>query len=335
MSLVAAPRLCETVGDRKLGEGVCSVQRLSHRYALEWAIRDISFEISERSVVGLLGSNGAGKSTLMNIMSGVLSATEGDVSVLGFSIKNEPLEAKRRIGFLPQQVPLYLECTVDEYLNHCAGLRGVSRKNVATAVDEAKAKVGVSHFSKRLIGALSGGYRQRVGIAGAILHNPSVVVLDEPTNGLDPNQILEIRKLIRAIASERTVLLSTHILSEVEAICDEIKMIERGQIVFEGDVNQYTSVLRSQSLIASFQTLPPSERVNAVDGVLDVETAGKNAIRMRLDAPAHEVSERLIRTAVRNGWQLVEIWVEKATLEEVFAALSEFNQIASDSIAHK
>lgn len=318
-----------------MSEVVCSVQNLSHQYALDWAIRDISFEISEPSIVGLLGSNGAGKSTLMNIMSGVLSATEGDVSVLGFSVKDDPLEAKRRLGFLPQQVPLYLECTVDEYLNHCAGLRGILRRDIARVVDQAKAKVGVSHFSKRLIGALSGGYRQRVGIAGAILHNPSVVILDEPTNGLDPNQVLEVRKLIATIASERTVLLSTHILSEVEAICDEIKMIEHGQIVFEGDVEQFTSVVRSQALIAKFRNAPQFQRISAIDGVFSVEQSGKNAVRMCLDAPAHDVSQRLIKTAVQSDWELVEVWIEKATLEEVFAARSEFNKTATGSIAQK
>jgi ABC-2 type transport system ATP-binding protein len=209
-------------------ESVVKVEHLSHRYSTQWAIRDINFEIKQRGVVGLLGSNGAGKSTTMNIICGVLNQTEGEVYINGISLKENPVEAKRYIGFLPQRPPLYGDLNVDEYLTYCANLRLMDKGSVKQAVEDAKRRCGISHFSHRLIRNLSGGYQQRVGIAQAIVHNPKFVVLDEPTNGLDPNQIVEIRELVKEIAQDHSVLLSTHILSEVQATCEYIRMIEHG-----------------------------------------------------------------------------------------------------------
>lgn len=198
---------------------IVRIEHLSHRYSVQWAIQDINLQIDKKGVFGLLGSNGAGKSTTMNIMCGVLNQTEGNVYINGVSLRENPVEAKKYIGFLPQRPPLYTDATVDEYLVYCAQLRQMDRKKIREAVDIAKEKCGISHFSKRLISNLSGGYQQRVGIAQAIVHNPLFVVLDEPTNGLDPNQIVEIRYLIKEIAQDRAVMLSTHILSEVQAAC--------------------------------------------------------------------------------------------------------------------
>ena len=209
-----------------MGETIVEARHLSHRYATQWAIQDINFEISQRGILGLLGSNGAGKSTTMNIICGVLNQTEGEVFINGINLRTDPVEAKKYIGFLPQRPPLYPELSVDEYLTYCARLRLMDAREIRQAVDTAEAKCGITHFKKRLIGNLSGGYQQRVGIAQAIVHNPRFVVLDEPTNGLDPVQIVEVRHLIKEIAAERAVMLSTHILSEVQATCDKIKMIE-------------------------------------------------------------------------------------------------------------
>ena len=181
---------------------VVKVENLSHRYTSQWAIKNINFEIKERGVVGLLGSNGAGKSTTMNIICGVLNQTEGEVYINGVSLRENPVEAKKHIGFLPQKPPLYGDLTVDEYLVYCANLRLMDKTAIREAVDKAKNRCGIMHFSDRLIRNLSGGYQQRVGIAQAIVHNPKFVVLDEPTNGLDPNQILEIRELIKEIATD-------------------------------------------------------------------------------------------------------------------------------------
>ena len=217
---------------------IVEVKHLSHKYSVDWAIRDINFEIKENGVFGLLGSNGAGKSTTMNIICGVLNQTEGEVYINGISLSERPVEAKQNIGFLPQKPPLYADLNVDEYLTYCANLRLMDDKQVRSAVEEVKRRCGISHFSHRLIRNLSGGYQQRVGIAQAIVHNPAFVVLDEPTNGLDPNQIVEIRELIKEIAKDRSVLLSTHILSEVQATCRNIKMIENGQMIFSGGIEE-------------------------------------------------------------------------------------------------
>lgn len=300
---------------------VVSVQNLSHRYAKDWAVRHVAFDIDRTGVIGLLGSNGAGKSTTMNAMCGVLYPTEGDVLIKGHSIRKHPLEAKKEIGFLPQQAPLYTEFTVDEYLVHCASLRRMPKGKIRPAVDVAKERVGVAHFSKRLIGALSGGYRQRVGLAQAVLHEPSLVVLDEPTNGLDPVQIIEVRKLIKDIAEERTVLLSTHILSEVEALCDDIKMIEQGRIVFEGTIEDYANVVEPHDLIVRFDNPPQAAELLSVAGVEDVEIVGPGKMEVHI-TPGTDVSAALIKASIDLDWQLKELSFQRSTLEQVFARLS-------------
>ena len=300
---------------------IVSVQGLSHRYARDWAVRDVSFDLDGTGIVGLLGSNGAGKSTCMNIMCGVLFPTEGDVLIDGHSIRDEPLAAKARIGFLPQQAPLYPEFTVDEYLTYCAELRAMDHAAIRPAVGAAKERCGIAHFSQRLIGALSGGYRQRVGLAQAILHGPSLVVLDEPTNGLDPNQILVVRELIKEIAADRTVLLSTHILSEVEVLCDAIKMIERGRIVFEGSLEDFAGVVEPASLIAVFDSPPPPELLAALAGVESADFVTRTKARLHF-TPGANVAETVVGSSVAQGWGLRELYYERSTLEDVFARLS-------------
>lgn len=236
-------------------ESVVKVEHLSHRYSVQWAIKDINFEIKRKGTLGLLGSNGAGKSTTMNIICGVLNQTEGEVYINGISLREHPVEAKKYIGFLPQKPPLYPDLTVDEYLTHCALMRHVEKAQVKTAVEKAKSRCGISHFSKRLIRNLSGGYQQRVGIAQAIVHNPKFVVLDEPTNGLDPNQIVEVRHLIKEIAEDHSVMLSTHILPEVQATCDDIKMIEHGEVVFSGSMEDFNHYMEPNTFIVIMGTL--------------------------------------------------------------------------------
>ena len=306
---------------------IVSVQDLWHRYTKDWAVRDVNFTIEKSGIVGLLGSNGAGKSTCMNIMCGVLYATRGDVRVKGVSIREQPLAAKRQIGFLPQQAPLHAELTVREYLRHCAELRSLPVADIDDAVQHTMAKCGVAHFERRLIGALSGGYRQRVGLAQSILHRPALVVLDEPTNGLDPNQILAVRELIRGIAEDCTVLLSTHILSEVEAICDDIKMIENGEIVFEGTIDEFANVVAPHSLVAVFGNLPSESALLEVPGV---ETVGViNAHKVRLGfSGGNETAEKIVASSVARGWRLQELNFERHTLEEVFARLSRQDKAA-------
>ena len=300
---------------------VVKVEHLSHRYSVQWAIRDINFEIYEKGILGLLGSNGAGKSTTMNIMCGVLNQTEGEVYINGINFREDPIAAKMNIGFLPQKPPLYTDLTVEEYLAYCADLRSVAPNKIRSSVDYAMEKCGITHFRKRLLKHLSGGYQQRVGIAQAIIHNPKFVVLDEPTNGLDPNQILEIRELIKEIATDRSVLLSTHILSEVQATCDHIKMIEEGQLVFAGTMDEFNNYIQPNSFVVVLKNPPRMTELEHVPGVSRVEAINSKSFRVWFDTD-DDVTARMVHESVSRGWELSEVSVERSSLDEVFARLS-------------
>lgn len=302
-------------------EPIIRVENLSHRYSIQWAIRDISFEITGNGIYGLLGSNGAGKSTTMNIICGVLKQTQGDVWIKGINLRENPVEAKKHLGFLPQKPPLHSDLTVEEYLIHCANMRLMPGKEIPGAVRDVMVRCGISHCAKRLIRNLSGGYQQRLGIAQAIIHNPDFVVLDEPTNGLDPNQIVEIRHLIKEIAEERTIILSTHILSEVQATCDYIRMIEEGQLVFAGTVDDFDNYIVPDTLVVSLINTPAAEELKAIEGVLGVEELGGKNYRVRFD-DATGVTERIVETSVAKGWRLSGIQVEKNSMDSIFAVLS-------------
>jgi len=302
-------------------EPIVKVENLSHRYSVQWAIRDINFEITKNGIYGLLGSNGAGKSTTMNIMCGVLKQTEGNVYIKGINTREKPVEAKRHIGFLPQKPPLHMDLTVEEYLVHCANLRHIPAKEVKKSVSEVLSRCQISHFQKRLIRNLSGGYQQRVGIAQAIIHKPDFVVLDEPTNGLDPNQIVEIRHLVKEIAEERTVVLSTHILPEVQATCDYIRMIEQGTLVFAGTVEEFDNYIVPSTVLVSLISMPPADELRAIPGVVGVEELGGTKYRLQF-TDAQEVMEKVVETSVAKGWRLNEIQLERSSLDAIFAELS-------------
>ena len=300
---------------------IVEVKHLSHKYSVDWAIRDINFAIKENGVFGLLGSNGAGKSTTMNMICNVLTQTEGDVFINGINLRERPIEAKKFIGFLPQKAPLHTEMTVDEYLYHCADIRLMPKKEIPEAMERAKAKCGITHFSKRQIRNLSGGYQQRVGIAQAIIHNPLFVILDEPTNGLDPNQIMEVRRLIQEIAKDRAVLISTHILPEVQAVCDYIMMIEHGQKVFEGTINAFNTYMSPSALLTIMHNAPSSEELMKIEGVERVERLTNTRIRLHFKGD-DSIIRRVVEQAVSNQWHLREISLEKESLDKVFAKLS-------------
>lgn len=302
-------------------ESIVKVEHLSHRYSIQWAIRDINFEITKNGIYGLLGSNGAGKSTTMNIMCGVLKQTAGEVYIKGINMAENPVEAKRHIGFLPQKPPLYNDLTVEEFLTFTANIRRIPAEDVKKAVQVAMERCGVTHFSKRLIRNLSGGYQQRIGIAQAIIHNPAFVVLDEPTNGLDPNQIVEIRHLIKEIAEERTVILSTHILSEVQATCDYIRMIEDGQVVFAGTVDEFDNYIQPSSIFVSLANMPGTDELMQVPGVTHAEHLTGINYRVQF-SDAHEAISKIVETSVTRNWQLMEIRMEKSSLDNIFAELS-------------
>ena len=306
-----------------MNQSIVKVANLSHRYSVQWAVRDINFEISQTGIVGLLGSNGAGKSTIMNIICGVLSQTEGDVYITGINLRKDPVAAKQNIGFLPQKPPLYGDLTVDEYLTYAAQLRQMDPKEIPAALEVAKEKCGITHFSKRLIKNLSGGYQQRVGIAQSIIHNPKLVVMDEPTNGLDPNQILDVRSLIKDIAKDRAVLVSTHILSEVQATCDRIMMIEHGSVVFTGTIDDFDNYIEPDSFVITLAHAPLEEDIMKVPGVTDVKPISEYSSRFRVWFDGdRETLNRMVDASVKNSWGLSEIQLEKSSMNDVFAQLS-------------
>jgi ABC-2 type transport system ATP-binding protein len=308
-----------------MSNSIVKIERLSHKYSTSWAIRDINIEISRNGIVGLLGSNGAGKSTTMNILCGALKQTEGSVEIDGIDLRKDPELAKRQIGFLPQNPPLYMDLTVDEYLIYCAALRKMEKATVPAALADAKDRCGITHFSKRLIRNLSGGYRQRVGIAQAIIHRPKLVVLDEPTNGLDPNQIIEVRALIKEIAADRAVIFSSHVLSEVQMLCKEIKMIDSGKIVFADSMDAFNNYVEPHSILLHMENPPPPEELMQIRGVTKVDFLTQRQLRIYFSGE-REITARIIETSVQRGWDLREISLEKSSLDEIFAQLSNYSK---------
>ena len=301
---------------------IVKVERLYHRYtASRWAIEDINFQISEAGVVGLLGSNGAGKSTTMNIICGVLKQTSGEVYINGINTLKEPVKARKMIGFLPQKPPLYPDLTINEYLRFCAEIQWMDKKKIKSAIARAEERCGITHMKDRLLRNLSGGYQQRVGLAQAILHDPKFVVLDEPTNGLDPNQILEVRQLIKDIAIDRTVMLSTHILSEVQATCSSIKMIEHGRVVFSGSTEDFDNYIEPNTLYLEFELPPTMDELLKLSGVKRGEVIDNHAIRLWYDGERDTIKQ-IMRDATSRGWDMIELRREKRSMEAVFAKLS-------------
>ena len=304
---------------------VLKIENLSHRYTTNWAVRDINLEINQRGVIGLLGSNGAGKSTIMNIVCGVLKPTEGEISINGIDIRKYPAKAKSQLGFLPQFPPLYLDFTVDEYLIYAAQLRFIPNDRVRLAVNEAMEKCGIAHFKSRLIKNLSGGYRQRVGIAQAILHKPALVILDEPTNGLDPNQIIEARKLIREIAAEHTVLLSSHVLSEINILCRDIIMIESGRIVFSDSMDAFNNYVQPQTILVRLENMPTEADLLAIPGITKVQFLSEKQCRLYFDQN-NDITEAVVAASMDHNWRLKEINYERSLLDDVFKQLSTQSQ---------
>lgn len=300
---------------------IIKVENLSHRYTSQWAVRDINIQIDKPGIYGLLGSNGAGKSTTMNIICGAVKQSEGSIMIKGIDTIKEPVRAKKYIGYLPQKAPLYVDLTVEEYLTYAVRMHLVDSSQEKALVDEALRKCSITHFRKRLIRNLSGGYQQRVGIAQAIIHNPDIVVLDEPTNGLDPNQILDIRELIRDIARNKVVLLSTHILREIEALCNYIYMIDQGALVFSGSTEEFDNYIIPTSLIVTFASSPTIEEIITIDGIREVEELGGSNYRIYFDG-SPKIAHKIVEVSVERGWRLNDIQLEKSSFDTIFAELS-------------
>jgi len=279
--------------------------------------------LERTGVVGLLGSNGAGKSTTMNIICGSINQTEGKVFINDIDLRKDPEAAKKEIGFLPQVPPLYIDLTIDEYLVYCAELRLMPKNIIRPAVEEVKERCGIAHFSSRLIRNLSGGYRQRVGIAQAIIHKPRLVVMDEPTNGLDPNQLLEARKLIRDIGQEHTVLLSSHILSEISLLCTEVIMIESGRVVFSDSMDAFNNYASANAILMRVDNPPAGAELQAIPGITEVEYITPKQVKIYFEGDHEDITERLVAAAMAGGWRLKEIGLDKGLLDDTFKKLSD------------
>jgi ABC-2 type transport system ATP-binding protein len=294
---------------------------LTRLYGGREAVSNVSFNLKQGEVLGFLGPNGAGKSTTMKMLTGNLAPSAGSVKICGIDMIENPKEAKALIGYLPEMRPLYKEFTVDEYLTIAARLHRVTGKDIKKAVEKAKERCGLGHMSKRLIENLSNGYQQRVGIAQAIIHNPMVVILDEPTVGLDPIQIRDIRALIREIGGEHSVILSTHILPEVEMVCDHVQIIDKGKLVFNGGIDVLKRQRISNKLLIGFSNVPKIEELVKIKGVTEAEMTDNNMMRVRF-AEGEAPHEAIVQAAVKNKWGLYQIAPDQTSLEDVFMQLT-------------
>lgn len=300
------------------------IQGLTKYYGRVQALRDVSFSVAQGEVVGFLGPNAAGKTTALRILTGYLPATSGTAKVAGFDVSEDSLEVRRRIGYMPETVPLYPEMTVRSYLGFCARLRGVSRGDLDTRLDDAIEKARLGEVEDTIIGRLSKGFRQRVGLAQALVHDPAVLVLDEPTIGLDPRQIIETRELIKTLGRDHTIILSTHILPEVSMTCSRVVIINRGRIVAEDSTEGLAARVLSSTRVLLRLLRPASDAaaaLTAIAGVTGVrrEDDSTFVVESKLDA---DVREQLARIAVERNWGLVELRPVELSLEDVFLHLT-------------
>jgi ABC-2 type transport system ATP-binding protein len=306
------------------------VDHFTMKYYGPPAVDDISFHIPEGAIVGFLGPNGAGKTSTMRVLTGFLPPTEGDVRIAGHDVVREPIAARAAIGYLPENVALYPEMRVREYLAYRADLEGVRGGDRAARVSDVMEQCLIADVAGKTAGTLSKGYRQRVALAGALVHRPPILILDEPTVGLDPKQIIKIRELIKELGRERTVLLSTHILPEVEAVCDQVLIIDRGRIVGQGTPEELRRRGSGASIVrAAFAgDVPAREVLSAIDGVRAIEeTRVPGETRVRIEAgEGIDVREAVFRQAVENRWVMRELAGETVTLEDVFVRLTTRDQ---------
>ncbi len=305
------------------------VEHLTKQYGNRTAIQDLSFEVAKGEVLGFLGPNGAGKTTTMRILTGFMPATSGTARVAGYDVWEAPHEVKKRIGYLPEHPPLYNDMTVAEYLRFVARIKGMNRRQISSAIQQVCEQCSLGEVTGRLIGNLSRGFRQRVGLAQALIHQPEVLILDEPTVGLDPKQIIEVRQLIKGLQGNHTVILSTHILPEVTAVCQRVVIINEGRVAAVNTHEGLSAQLRKSEKI-SLKIKSPSpdclEKLKAIPGVLNVfpdqsiiQDGYPYVVESQL---GHDVREDLARCVVANQWGLLEMRPIAMTLEDVFLRLT-------------
>ncbi len=300
------------------------VHRLLKQYGQQKAVDDVSFSLGEGEIVGFLGPNGAGKSTTMKIATGFLPATSGKVRVAGYDVEQHPTEVKRRIGYLPEHNPLYLDMHVHEALAFTGGLYGLRSKQLKDRISEIIGRCGLGREQNKKIEALSKGYRQRVGLAQALIHDPQVLILDEPTSGLDPNQLIEIRNLIRDVSRNKTVLFSTHILQEVQAICDRVIIIHRGKIVADDRLENILRKKQGDTLMVEWDRPVSTDELSSLSSLGNIEMVSPTLTRI---TPGHgtDVRREIIRFAADRGIVLTSMKSEENSLENIFKELTTSN----------
>ena len=307
------------------------VQSLTKRYATQAAVSDVTFSVARGEIVGFLGPNGAGKTTTMRVLTGFLPPSEGTARVAGHDIVTQSRQARANLGYLPESAALYPEMRVREYLAYRARLEGLTGPDVASRVNAIIGKCLLEEVADRRVENLSRGYRQRTALAGALVHEPPVLILDEPTVGLDPTQIIKIREMIRSLGRERAVLLSTHILPEVDAVCDRVLIIDRGRIVAEGTPQDLRRRLAGRPVVrAAFRgAVDARGAVGALPGVVGVEeSAADGETRLRVEcAEGADLSEEIFHIAVARGWVLRELTRESLSLEDVFVRLTRHDEL--------
>jgi ABC-2 type transport system ATP-binding protein len=297
------------------------VQGLSKRYGEQWAVKDLSFSAEGGEIVGFLGPNGAGKSTTMKIITCFLPPTSGKVSVCGFDVQNQSLEVRRRVGYLPEHNPLYLDMYVREYLEFMGGLSGLKGATLKRRVDEMIHTTGLEREQHKFIAQLSKGYRQRVGLAQALIHDPEVLILDEPTSGLDPNQVVEIRELIHSLGKEKTVMLSTHIMQEVEAICNRVIIINKGELVADDKLEHLRSSGQNKQVVRiQFTTEIPLNTLEELGSDVHITRLTNHSWKLESADPA--LRQRVSQLALRHNLEVLELVSEQNSLESIFQKLT-------------
>lgn len=294
---------------------------LSRRFGSNMAVKALDLDVRRGEILGLLGPNGAGKTTTMQMLTGNLAPTTGTIRICDIDLLENPVSAKARIGYLPETPPLYKELTVSEYLRLAARLHRVPRAKCADAVNSVMARCGLRDTGRKLIGTLSKGYQQRVGIAQAIVHDPDVIILDEPTVGLDPNQILEIRALISELGNRHSVILSTHILTEVEAICSRVQIMHHGEIVFSDTIAGLRDFQGGHTVVVVLLRPPVIDALREIPGIAAVEAAGEGRFRVQF-APNADPTATLIGRASSGDWGLQQLTPAQSSLEDVFVRLT-------------
>ena len=297
------------------------VEDLSRFYGPLQAVKKISFSVRQGEVLGFLGPNGAGKTTTMQMLTGNLAPSQGRITIAGHDLLEDPRAAKAAIGYLPELPPLYRDLSVDEYLDYCAALHRLARPKRRAAREAAKQKCGLVEVGRRLIGNLSKGYQQRVGIAQAIIHLPPVIILDEPTAGLDPIQIREIRHVIRELGKEHSVILSTHILPEVQSVCNHVQIIHKGEMVLNDSIEGLAQRLQASVLAVTFRQTPDVAQLARLAGVKKIETLDDGSLRVYHE-PSNDPTEALVKLAMDKNRGIVQIAPQRATLEDIFVELT-------------